>query len=174
MGCSEEGEEGAPVGAPDAGTPQAEDPSKAASNKSATDETLNAIPVPKANAAVDNGIVPTEAECNAALASMEAFTEKIGQKPPKKKERKEFLRQCENWSRADVQCLKNAVEPPQVLECMKPIAEQEMKREIVEAKKTVPTQDGAANRTLAPKKVKKRGGAAARRMESFKKAVGKE
>jgi len=123
---------------------------------------------------VDNGTVPTEAECNAALASMEAFTEKIGQKPPKKKERKEFLKQCENWSRADVQCLKDAVEPPQVLECMKPIAEQEMKREIVEAKKTVPTQGGSANKSLAPKKVKKRGGAAARRMESFKKAVGKE
>ena len=174
MGCSEEGGEGAPAGAPDSETPEAGDPSKAASTKSATDETLNDIPIPKTSAAADNGTVPTEAECNAALASMEAFTEKIGQKPPKKKERKEFLRQCENWSRADVQCLKDAVEPPQVLECMKPIAEQEMKREIIEAKKTVPTKGGTTSKDLAPKKVKKRGGAAARRMESFKKAVGKE
>ena len=94
-------------------------------------------------------------------------------KPPKKKERKEFLKQCENWPRASVQCLKGAVEPPEVLECMKPIAEQEMKREIVKAKSTVPTK-GTTDKTLAPKKVKKRGGAAARRMESFKKAVGKE
>ena len=132
------------------------------------------VKLPPSNV-VDDSPIPTEAECKNALISMTNFAEKIGQKPPKKKERKEFLAQCEHWPRKNVLCLVDATEPAAVLECIKPITKLEMKRNIEEAKKTVP---GAGSRggkkMLAPKKVKDRGGAAARRMESFKKAVGKD
>ena len=124
---------------------------------------------------VDDNPIPTEAECKDALVSMTNFAEKIGQKPPKKKERREFLVQCEKWPRTAVQCLVKAAEAGDVLECMKPISQMEMNRSIEEAKKTIPgVGSKSGKKTLAPKKVKDRGGAAARRMESFKKAVGKD
>ena len=130
--------------------------------------------IPSSNV-VDDNPIPTEAECKNALISMTNFAEKIGQKPPKKKERKEFLAQCEHWPRKNVQCLVDATEPAAVLECIKPITKLEMKRNIEEAKKTIPgVGSKSGNKMLAPKKVKDRGGAAARRMESFKKAVGKD
>ena len=178
MACSEDAPPAAPAGdaastdavtAEQAAQPQ---PSKAEEPQgdAGTSESTNS-----ASAVVDDNPIPTEAECKDALVSMTNFAEKIGQKPPKKKERKEFLIQCENWPRTAVQCLVKAEEAGDVLECMKPISRMEMKRSIEEAKKTVPgVGSKSGNKMLAPKKVKDRGGAAARRMESFKKAVGKD
>lgn len=107
---------------------------------------------------------------------MTVFAEKIGQKPPKKKESNEFLVECAEWPRKAVQCLGTAKEAPKVIECMKPIAESEMRRGLKKVKATHPSiaKPLDTDRSLAPKKVKASGGAAARRMESFKKAVGKE
>ncbi len=124
----------------------------------------------------DSGDVPSEEECKAALYSMSEFAERIGIKPPKKRERKDFMAQCAGWPKSAVSCLADAQESQDVLSCMKPISEMEMKREIKEAKKTLPTRKrrGGGASTLVPKEVKGTGGAAARRMKSFKKAVGKE
>ena len=120
--------------------------------------------------------VPSEEECKAALYSMSEFAERIGIKPPKKRERKDFMTQCAGWPKSAVSCLADAQESQDVLNCMKPISEMEMKREIKEAKKTLPTRKrrGGGASSLVPKEVKGTGGAAARRMKSFKKAVGKE
>ena len=85
------------------------------------------------------------------------------------------MMQCAGWPKSAVSCLRVRTNPD-VLNCMKPISEMEMKREIKEAKKTLPGRKrrGGGAAGLVPKEVKGTGGAAARRMKSFKKAVGKE
>ena len=182
LSCSEEESpaEAAPAdvtseqAAPEGAEPPA-DVTSGANEGAENGEPPTGTPGKTAGGVVDDNPIPTEAECKKALIAMTEFAEKIGQKPPKKKERKEFLAQCEHWPRPAVQCLMGAQEAPAVLECMKPISRMEMKRSIEEAKKTVPSlRGGNGNKMLAPKKVKDRGGAAARRMESFKKAVGKD
>ncbi len=108
---------------------------------------------------------------------MTNFAKEIGQKPPKKEEAEEFLLECANWSADSVRCLGGATEANKIIECLKPIAEVEMRRGLKKVKvagKKATGKKVEIDRSLAPKKDDTKSGAAAQRMESFKKAVGEE